>query len=236
MKKITKIIIAILLIIVIAVIGGVLFYKTGIQAVSNKSKNVVVEVKKGTNASTVLNELDAKGLLKNKMAAKLYVRLEKPELKSNAYRLNTNMDVKKIFKILSTGDKKYIANGVLTITEGETIPQIATKVAKLLKTDQTTVLNQWKDINYLKTLSNKYWFINEADITNPSLLYPLEGYLYPETYYINASKPTLDEITTKMLDTMDQHLTVYKDQISKSGFTMHQFLTLSSIVEKETLY
>ena len=149
MKKITKIIIAILLIIVIAVIGGVLFYKTGIQAVSNKSKNVVVEVKKGTNASTVLNELDAKGLLKNKMAAKLYVRLEKPELKSNAYRLNTNMDVKKIFKILSTGDKKYIANGVLTITEGETIPQIATKVAKLLKTDQTTVLNQWKDINYL---------------------------------------------------------------------------------------
>ena len=74
MKKITKIIIAILLIIVIAVIGGVLFYKTGIQAVSNKSKNVVVEVKKGTNASTVLNELDAKGLLKNKMAAKLYVR------------------------------------------------------------------------------------------------------------------------------------------------------------------
>ena len=35
---------------------------------------------------------------------------------------------------------------------------------------------------------------------------------------------------------MDQHLTVYKDQISKSGFTMHQFLTLSSIVEKETLY
>lgn len=236
MKKITKIIIAILLIIVIAVIGGVLFYKTGIQAVSNKSKNVVVEVKKGTNASTVLNELDAKGLLKNKMAAKLYVRLEKPELKSNAYRLNTNMDVKKIFKILSTGDKKYIANGLLTITEGETIPQIATKVAKLLKTDQTTVLNQWKDINYLKTLSNKYWFINEADITNPSLLYPLEGYLYPETYYINASKPTLDEITTKMLDTMDQHLTVYKDQISKSGFTMHQFLTLSSIVEKETLY
>ncbi len=119
-----------------------LFYKTGIQAVSNKSKNVIVEVKKGTNASTVLNELDAKGLLKNKIAAKLYVRVEKPELKSNSYRLNTNMDLKKIFKILSTGDKKYIANGVLTITEGETIPQIASKVAKLLKTDKTTILNQ----------------------------------------------------------------------------------------------
>ena len=39
-----------------------------------------------------------------------------------------------------------------------------------------------------------------------------------------------------MLDYMDQHLTPYKDSMTKLGYTPHQFLTLCSVVERESLF
>ncbi len=39
-----------------------------------------------------------------------------------------------------------------------------------------------------------------------------------------------------MLDYMDQQLTPYKDSMTKLGYTPHQFLTLCSVVERESLF
>ena len=66
--------------------------------------------------------------------------------------------------------------------------------------------------------------------------YRLEGYLYPETYYITEQEPDLKSMTKLALDMMDERLSEYKDDIEKLGWTPHQFLTFASIVERESLF
>ena len=92
-------------------------------------------------------------------------------------------------------------------------------------------MNTLSNKEYLNTLINKYWFITE-DILNEKIYYPLEGYLYPDTYEFKKNSK-LEEIIEKMLDNMDSKLTNYKDEIKLSSYSIHQILTLASIVELE---
>lgn len=120
MKK--KIIVAVL--VVVLLIGGTgLFYISGTGHVSSKSEVVQVTVKKGENAYTVLNTLDSKGLIKNKLVAKVYLKIHKPSVISQTYNLNKNMSLSKMYSIMSKMNSSYVVKSSLTIPEGITIPQ-----------------------------------------------------------------------------------------------------------------
>lgn len=232
MKK--KIIAAVL--VVVLLIGGTgLFYISGKGHVSSKSEVVQVTVKKGENAYTVLNTLDSKGLIKNKLVAKVYLKIHKPSVISQTYNLNKNMSLSKMYSIISKMSSSYVVKSSLTIPEGITIPQAAKKVANVTGKSEQEVLDKWSDQTYLKELISKYWFLTD-DILQKGILYPLEGYLYPETYVLYDKSTTIEKVTTEMLDYMDQQLTPYKDSMTKLGYTPHQFLTLCSVVERESLF
>jgi len=92
---------------------------------------------------------------------------------------------------------------------------------------------KWSDKTYLKELIGQYWFMTD-DILNTDIKYPLEGYIYPETYFITEENPSIESITTMMLDMMDTQLSSVKDQLKDNKYSIHEILTLSSIVEKES--
>ena len=60
----------------------------------------------------------------------------------------------------------------------------------------------------------------------------LEGYLYPNTYLFNE-KSTIEEVIEKLLDSTSNELSAYKESILNSNYTVHEILTLASIVELE---
>ncbi|MFA7087998.1 MAG: endolytic transglycosylase MltG [Patescibacteria group bacterium] len=61
----------------------------------------------------------------------------------------------------------------------------------------------------------------------------LEGYLFPDTYRIYASS-TVSEVISKMLDNFDQKLTAkMRTDIKKQGKTIHEIITMASLIEKE---
>ena len=64
-------------------------------------------------------------------------------------------------------------------------------------------------------------------------MYPLEGYLYADTYFVTADISDIEGFTEMCLDRMDEVLTERKDAIKASGFSVHELLTLTSIVTKE---
>ena len=68
---------------------------------------------------------------------------------------------------------------------------------------------------------------------NNKLYYSLEGYLFPDTYYFANKDVTVREIFAKMLDKMQSVLDEYKEKIEKSDYSVHEILTLASIIEKE---
>jgi UPF0755 protein len=65
------------------------------------------------------------------------------------------------------------------------------------------------------------------------IYYPLEGYLYPDTYIFTNSKVSVNEIFNIVLNQTDKILSEYKTQIQNSGLNVNQVLTIASIVELE---
>ena len=90
----------------------------------------------------------------------------------------------------------------------------------------------------IKKLKSKGYTINRysEDILDEEIFHPLEGYLFPETYTFTTKEPTVDFVTRTMLDMTDQVLTELKDGIDELDFTVHEFLSFASVVERESLF
>ena len=250
MKKTQKVIIGIIVIIFICVLSGVFFYFDGQKAVSSKDESVVVEISGSTNS--VLEQLEKAGLIKNKTVAKIYAKLNPHQFKANVYVLNKNMDLKTVLDIIE-GDKKYISTAKVMILDGQTIPECAKQVAKglefevdtnglndeqILDLKSKTVLEKWTDKTYLQTLVDKYWFLDQC-ILGDEIMFPLEGYLAPETYVITSKNTTIEDVTEMMLNQMEKNLAIIKDKIenfkiNNQNITVHQFLSLASVVQCES--
>jgi len=237
-KKLKVIIGGVIVLLVILVISIMYMYYNGKQAVSTVGEDVIVEI--NGNHAMVLNQLDEAGLLKNKTVASLYVRLNTIDFKANTYILNTNMDLHTIFTILETADFNYILQSRFTVIDGLTVPQIAQTVAEFLNIDANEVLETWSNREYLESLIEDYWFLNSV-ILGDDIMFPLEGYLAPQTYFVTETQPTIESITALMLDQTGVVLTEYKDQIEEftindETISVHEFLTFASIIQGESLF
>lgn len=218
------------------ILGSIIFYNIGISAVSSQDEEVIVHVEKGSGSKQILNALDDAGLVNNKLCAQIFLKLHSyNHLQANTYIFNKNMSLSEMFDIMNEPNMKYVLKSELTIKDGNTIPQVAEAYAEILNVSQEDIIKQWSDKDYLKSLVKEYWFIDDS-ILNDQLMYPLEGYLYPETYYITEQNPTLENMTKVSLDMMNKKLTPYKDQIEQMNWTPHEFLTFVSVVERESLF
>lgn len=230
-----KLILIIVIALFVLITGGLFFYLSGLGAVDKGNEDpVIVNIPQGSGASYIVEILDENGLVKNKTCAKINARTGGyNSLQANTYVFNKSMTVPEMFKAINTGDFDYLSKEKLTIREGLTIPQTADAIAAELSFSKEELMNKWADQAYLKQLIEEYWFISE-DILNADVKYPLEGYFYPETYFITEENPTVESITVMMLDMMEQQLEPLKEEIKASGFSIHELLTLASIVEKES--
>ena len=234
-KSNLKVLLIIVIILVVALTGGLLVYLSGIGAVDSKNDEpVTVNIPNGSGASAIVEILDDNGLIKNKTFAKVHARIGGYDsLQANTYIFSQAMTLPQMMDAINTGDFEYLSKEKLTVREGLTIPQVADAIAAELPYSREELLGKWSDKKYLKELINEYWFLTDT-ILDEDIKYPLEGYLYPETYFITEENPTIESITEMMLDMMDQQLSSLKGEIESSEYSVHELLTLASIVEKES--
>lgn len=122
----------------------------------------------------------------------------------------------------------------ITIVEGTTLPQIAEKIASTLNKKPKYVLSVINDEDFINSLMEKYSFLTR-EIQRRKLKYPLEGYLYPDTYFFEKDV-TIEEIIIRALDSMDYYLSKNRSLIQDMDWTYHEFLTFASIVEREACF
>lgn len=209
-----------------------IYYKVNMTGTSNSDTKKIVNIEKGT-INDIAKTLKDNNLIKNVSIFKVYIKLtNKTSLKAGTYELSENMGVEKIVKILEEGTK-YNPNEIsITFKEGINIRKIATLISENTNNSYDDVIKKASDETFIDTLINKYWFLTE-DIKNKNIYYSLEGYLFPDTYRFNNREVTTEEIFTKMLDEMDKKLSKYKDEINKSDLSVHEIITLASVVELE---
>lgn len=193
-------------------------------------KEVVIE--KGSIES-IGNILKENNLIRNTWFFKLYVKLNGvSNLKASTYKLSENMGVKKITKILMKGNTYNKEEISITFREGINMRKVVKLISENTNNKEEDIYALLKDNTYLDELISKYWFLSN-DIKNTKIYYALEGYLFPDTYAFKNKDVSVKDIFDKMLLNMDSKLTPYKEEITKSKYSIHELITLASIVELE---
>ena len=229
--KVKNIIIILLLLMgsVLVTTGLLWIHYTG--KVSNNSELITVEIKgSGVQIGKILEENE---LIKSANFFKLYLKINQiNDLKAGTYQLSSNMKLAKIVEMLQEGNN-YNANEItITFKEGLNMRELATVIADNTNNTYDDIMNLLKDKDYLKELIDEYWFL-EDDILNKKIYYPLEGYLFPETYRFKNKDVSVKEIFSKLLNQMDIELTKNRVLIEESKYSIHEILTLASVIEKE---
>ena len=220
------------LILAILVAGGG-YYTMGLRPVDpNSDEQIVVDIPNGSGASTIVEILDEAGLVKNKFCAKVNSRIgHYNSLQANTYIFSPSMSFQEIMTAINTGDFDYLSKESIEVKDGARLQQVAEAVSEKLPYSPDEILEKWADTDYLNELIDRYWFLTD-EILNKDVMYPLEGYLYADTYIVTDNM-TLESFTEMCLDRMDEELSERRGEIEGSGFTVHQLLTLTSIVTKE---
>ena len=234
MKKNIAVIISIFLgVIALFILSCCIFYNLNLKAVSNESSEVEFMVESGSTYYSVISKLKQEGLIRNELCFKLYIKFNKVnDIEAGTYKLNKNMSVKDIVEVFSNGNTYNPDAIVITFKEGKHMRWIANTISEYTNNTEDDVYSLLKNTEYLNSLINKYWFIGE-EILNTDIYYSLEGYLYPNTYEFENKDVSVEEIFSTMLDEMEKQLSKYKTDILSNKYTVHEILTLASIVELE---
>ena len=139
------------------------------------------------------------------------------EIKSGEYDLSPAMTPLEILDKLVQGAVKMHE---VTLPEGLRLDEIAARLADAGIADASAFLARAYDADFARQLGVP------AD--------SLEGYAFPETYRFRRQTPP-DEVLGTMVGELNLRLTDEdRAALVASGWTLHQVVTLASIVEKET--
>lgn len=224
-------VISLLVFFVLLIMITFVVYFSKLKPVSQDSFKVDFKVSEGDTYYSIASSLEEKNLIKSSMAYKIFLKIHKKgTLKVGIYELDQNMSVSELVDALSS-DKYKEEHISITFREGINMTGIASLIDEYTSNTSDDVYNLLKDEDYINGLISSYWFITD-DIKNPNIYYPLEGYLFPNTYEFNVDASVKD-IFKVLLDQMDIELSKYKSQIESSNYSVHELLTLASIVELE---
>ena len=232
MKKFRNIAIGLVVIMTTVIVTVCTYYNINMTAVSKDTTLKEVTIEEGTIESIGVT-LKENNLIKNVTIFKVYTRLtDRTNLKAGIYNLSEDMGVEEIVTILEEGSTVNPDEISITFKEGINIRKIATLISENTNNSYDDVIKLMNNDEYINSLIDKYWFLTD-DIKNKDIYYPLEGYLFPNTYRFTNKDVSIEDIFTKMLDETERQLADYKDEINKSGLSIHELITLSSIVELE---
>ena len=222
-------------ILVIAGLGGAFVFKSGLSSTGSGDKEVVFTIENGDTLNDVVQNLEKEHLISNMSVAKLYAKIShNSNFVAGTFELNDGMSVKKILTDLQDSTKLKKDTTVLKIPEGKWAKEIAAEISNVYDGKYSTdeILNQWNDISYIKKLAKDYSFLNVDDLNNSNYKVKLEGYLFPDTYYLEENA-SIDDITRVMLDRFEVMYKQNKEAFKKSKLSVHQIVTLSSVVQFE---
>ncbi|MDD5569417.1 MAG: endolytic transglycosylase MltG [Candidatus Pacebacteria bacterium] len=195
----------------------------------------IFEVGRGQSAAEVAADLKKEGVIQDPypLLAYLFVTGEYKEIKSGKYLLSSRMAARDIAAALVNGDTAKVN---LTFIEGWDLRDMAQYLReKNIGTENSFYAiagfpgeDYRESITPAKEISSKFDFLKDKPLKAG-----LEGYLFPDTYQTSTGTDN-NEIISLMLANFGNKLTSQmKNDISASGKTIYETITMASIIEKE---
>lgn len=183
-------------------------------------------VNRGDNAPVIGERLESAGLIRSKWFFVYYIWKEDLRGKTIAgdYLLSGRLTVPDIATKLTTGEVESLSVDV-TFPEGWESKRMAERL--------TASGLPGEEFLRLVGAPSPEWRVKYAALSQLPEGASLEGYLFPDTYsfFKNA---TAEDIVSKMLANFDAKFSAdRREAVRKSGRTVHESLTMASIVENE---
>lgn len=187
----------------------------------NKSE-VYFIVKQGDSINKIAEYLLNKKVIRSKNFFLYYAKIKgfDRNIMVGNYIISTNKDLDFLFKKLTSGKSDF---AIVTIPEGYNLYQIAKKLEEkgLLKKEDllNAKISDFDKEGLIQLDKNAY--------------YELEGYLYPDTYYIPYNL-TSKEIINIMFE---RFINKYKPFIKRQkelNLSLREVITIASLIEKES--
>ena len=219
MKKLLKVVVTLL---VLGLIGsGVILYMSLLVPVvpdDLKQKDFIIH--KGMSVSQIADTLLYHSFIKNRDSFLLAVRVTSSgnRLKAGRYVIESGSSHLDLLKTFQSG--KSIQQRV-TFPEGKTTEDFAEVLERKLSLDKQKFLELVKDSTLAQQLG--------IDASS------FEGYLFPDTYYLNWGMTPLDVIRVLVREFHHKVNDETRTQIEKSELTLHEVVTLASIIEGEAV-
>lgn len=232
MKKFRNTAIILLIVFTALIVSLCTYYNINMAKVSDDGTLKEITIEQGS-IDSIANTLKENNLIKNITIFKVYIKLtNKTNLKAGVYNFSENMGTKKIVELLEEGSNVNPDEISITFREGINIRTVAKLIEENTDNSYDDVINKLEDSDYIDSLIDEYWFLTD-EIKDQNIYYPLEGYLFPNTYRFSSKEITVEEIFAKMLDETDRQLSEYRDAIESGDLSVHELITLASIVELE---
>lgn len=219
-------IIGILAIVLIAgLVGGVWavrsYYQNNLKAVSDSQTAVIVTIPEGSTVNEIAKILKEKQLIRNSSVFTQYIRSQgdQDKLQAGTYSLRPSQSVEEIAVILTKGN---ILENLFTILPGKRLDEI-----------KSAMINAGFNAEEVEQAFDPALYANHPALVDKPAAASLEGYLYPDSYQkVAETKP--QTIIKQSLDEMQSYLTPeIRNAFVAQGLTLHQGVTLASIVSKE---
>ena len=230
MKK--KILVGILIAFTLFLILFASYYFYSLTPVNKNNKNeIVFIVEPGMSKIEIAKKLKKSGVIKSKNTLLIYLFFNSDlSLQAGKYSLNKSMSPSDILKKFHKGDIK-VETTTVRFGEGKRLKEYVALISQEFGYDEDEIISVINDKKFLNEMINKYWFLTDS-ILNDNIYYGLEGYIFPDTYEF-MSNEGIEEIFVRVLNYTDQKLSMYKNLIEKSNYSVHDIITMASIIELE---
>ncbi len=188
------------------------------SSASAETAEAVVIVSPGERFQKITGKLLAAGVLNHPLKFSIYARMKgyDKSIKAGEYLLSKAMSPEGILQVLIDGKVRLHK---VTIPEGYTQKQIAQLLEASGLTPEADFLEATTDTDFLKSQGI------DAD--------SFEGYLFPDTYFFPLEVTPKKIISTMVRRLQGQFRPEWKERAEKLGYSIHDVITLASIIEKE---
>lgn len=233
MKKSYKIIIGCIAALFVCIGGFLIAYKTSVSPVSKESTEITISIEENTAPNTVIEDLKEKNVIKNTFFTKLLMKQHHlSNIKAGIYVVDSSWDAQKILSYINDATNAVTDEVLLTIPEGLWSKDIAKRISEISNVSAEECLSLWNDLDFLNEMIAKYQFLDESILKDGTHV-KLEGYLYPDSYYIYRDTNARD-ITLRLLDGFDHVYQSMKNDLETSGMSVHDWVTFASVVQFES--
>lgn len=186
---------------------------------ASSSEKVVFTVEKGSSAKSIAENLESLDLI---ISDNSFIKTVESEaldgkLRYGSFVLSPSMTLREVITVLTTEGTGELA---LTVPEGWTIEDIDAELTEM------KLIEAGAFETCTKTCDFTYDFLSEDQ--------SLEGYLFPDTYFVDSETFKVEDLINQMLQNFDKKWDeTLQSKLDASGRNLVDVVKVASMVEKE---